>query len=208
MFSRLLPAAALITLAAPALAGSLDAPVVVAAPATPLALPVTPVAAPASDWSGFYVGGQISYGMLDSDDLGVDGEGRLNGLHAGYQRDFGRFVLGAELEHDWGRIDITDVETGDDTGGTIDRVLRAKLRVGYDAGRFLPYLTAGYAQADLSDAGDDQVEGVVYGIGTEIRLTDRFSTGVEFLRHDFDDIAGTDASASVTTIGLRGTFRF
>jgi opacity protein-like surface antigen len=208
MLSRLLPAAALVALAAPALAGSLDAPVVVAAPATPLTLPVTPAAAPASDWSGFYLGGQISYGMLESDDLGVDGEGRLNGLHAGYQRDFGRFVLGGELEHDWGRIEIADADTGADTGGTIDRVLRAKLRVGYDAGRFLPYLTAGYAQADLSDAGDDQVEGMVYGVGTEIRLSDRFSTGVEFLHHEFDDVGGIDASASVNTIGLRGTFRF
>lgn len=208
MLFRLLPAAAMLTLAAPALAGSLDAPVIVAAPAAPVVVPAAPVIQTGSDWSGFYLGGQIGYGMLDSDDLNVDGEGYLTGLHAGYQRDFGRFVLGAELEHNWGEIDIQNADTGADLDASVDRVLRAKLRLGYDAGRFLPYVTGGYAQAALSGAVEDDIEGFVYGVGTEIRLNDRFSTGIEFLRHEFDDVGATDADATVNTIALRGTIRF
>lgn len=208
MISRLLPAAVLLAAAAPAFAGSLDAPVVVAAPAAPVVVPAAPAIQTGADWSGFYIGGQVGYGTLESEDLNAEGEGYLTGLHAGYQRDFGRFVLGAELEHNWGDLQIQDATTGADLDASVDRVLNAKLRLGYDAGRFLPYVTGGYTQAALSGGVDDQIEGIVYGVGVEMRINDRFSTGIEILRHDFDDIGATEASGSATTIALRGTIRF
>lgn len=203
MFSRLLPTAtvAAAALAAPAFAGSLDDAIVTPAPVVPVVAPA-PVIAPVSDWTGFYVGGQLSFGRIHSDDFEEEGEGRLNGVHAGYLRDFGRIVVGAELEHDWGNIALEDLDVD------VDRVLRAKLRVGYDAGRVLPYLTGGYARASLSGAFDEDVDGYFYGLGVEYRVTERFSTGVEIMRHTFDDIDGTDISANVDTIGIRGTFRF
>jgi arginine:pyruvate transaminase len=58
--------------------------------------------------------------------------------------DFGRIVVGAELESEWSAVSIDDLDLD------IDRMTSAKLRVGYDAGRILPYITAGYAQVSLS----------------------------------------------------------
>ena len=85
---------------------------------------------------------------------------------------------------------------------------RAKIRAGFDAGRFLPYATAGLARASLSGDIDDSVDGMFYGVGVEMRLNERLSTGVEVLHHEFDDVGAASVSADVDTIGLRGTIRF
>ena len=74
-----------------------------------------------------------------------DFTGALYGVHAGYMYDFGRIVAGAEIDWDATNINV-DVPNSAD-GVDLDSVARAKLRLGYDAGRFLPYVTAGYARA-------------------------------------------------------------
>ena len=92
---------------------------------------------------------------------------------------------------------------------------RAKLRLGYDAGRFLPYVTAGYASAQLSsddDATDalldDRYDGHFYGLGVAYQINDRFMTSAEVLRHNFEDAPFADFDTDVTTISLRGSIRF
>lgn len=202
MFRTLTLSAAALVAAAPAIAGGFDTAVVAQAPVAPVAVVTPAPVVSQSDWTGFYVGGDLSYGQLSSDDFTNEGDGYLTGLHAGYQRDLGRVVIGAELEHDWGSIDIEGLDT------EVDRVARAKLRVGFDAGRFLPYATAGVARASLSGAIDEDVDGNFYGAGVEVQLNERFSTGVEYLRHQFDDVGAAGVSADVSTIGLRGTIRF
>jgi opacity protein-like surface antigen len=155
------------------------------------------------DWSGRYAGGDMGYVRLDYDPGTTDleeAQGFLTGLHAGYQRDLGRLVLGAEVEHLWGNV---HVDGGDEA--EIERMLRGKLRLGYDAGRFLPYGTAGVARA--FSAQHSSWDGSLYGAGIEIRLNERFGTGVEILRHGFEE-AGPGGAADVTTIAIRGTFRF
>ncbi|MBP1804484.1 outer membrane protein [Rubellimicrobium aerolatum] len=209
MLNRLsLISAAALLAASPAFAAGFAPATTPAAPVAPITVTATPPAA-TPDWTGFYVGGDLSYGQFDSDDIDTEADGHLTGLHAGYQRDFGRFVLGAELEHDWGNIAIDDAGLADDV--TLDRVARAKLRAGYDAGRFLPYVTGGWAHATLSSDGfddDEGVDGTFYGLGVSYQLTDRFDVGAEVLRHDFDELADTGIETQVTTIGLRGSIRF
>ncbi|TNC68036.1 outer membrane protein [Rubellimicrobium roseum] len=193
--------------AGPALAAGFEpvaeTPVPVVTPVT-----VTPAAPVSNDWSGFYVGGDLSFGSVEADDIDIEGDGHLTGVHVGYQRDFGRFVLGGELEHDWGDLSLEDNDpaTADDL--SVERVARAKLRLGYDAGRFLPYVTAGVARASFSDVLDD-ADGRFLGLGVSYQLNDRFDVGAEVMRHRFDleDVAG-EPEADVTTIGLRGSLRF
>lgn len=203
--------------ASPVLAGSLD-PVVV----QPSVIAPAPVVTPApvaqgSDWSGFYVGGQLGFGNLTVDGLPAaledEYDGALYGVHAGYQRDFGRVVLGAEI--DWDATDISVDPADDATALDVDSVARAKLRVGYDAGRVLPYATAGYARAmlssedDATDASlDDSYDGYFLGIGADFAVTERFSMGAEVLRHTFEDTPFDDIDVDVTTISIRGSFRF
>lgn len=198
----LIPVAAL-GLAAPALAGGLDTPVV-EAPVTPV-VPVAPVPVSAgSDWTGAYAGGSLSYGELEgSSTFGDEFNGGGLGLHAGYNYDLGSVVLGGEIE-------ITGYDVTDDvTGQDLDSVIRAKVRAGYDAGAFLPYITAGVAQASTSGAlGDLESDGVLYGIGVDYRVSDAVTVGAEALRHEFEDFDSTGIDLDADTIALRVSYNF
>ncbi|MGR3500043.1 MAG: outer membrane protein [Limimaricola soesokkakensis] len=189
--------------AAPALAGGLAMPVAdPVAPAAPVA--VAPVVAPSADWTGFYAGGQLGYGQSESDDLGFDEDGAIYGGQVGYNYDFGRFVMGGELSY-------VGTEIGDeDAGAEIDGVAAAKLRAGYDAGAFMPYVTAGYASAYTADevAGDDQFDGYVYGAGVDYKVTENIVVGGEILQHEFEDLGDTDNDLDATTAAARVSYQF
>ncbi|UWR66313.1 porin family protein [Phaeobacter inhibens] len=181
-------------LSTPAFAGNLEEPVVAPAPAAP---PVV-VANDGGDWTGAYIGGQI--GQLDADTSnGLSGDDVSYGVHAGYNYDFGRFVLGGEIDYD-----ATDVDLG---GGaaTVDSVMRGKVKAGYDFGPVLAYVTGGVAQVDTS-VGDET--GEFYGIGVAYRLTDQWTVGGEVLEHDFDNLGSSGISADATTVSLRASYQF
>jgi opacity protein-like surface antigen len=221
----LMTATAALLAAGPALAGGFAPVAVTPVPAAPV---VIAPPAPSADWSGPYVGGQLGYGSLSLDDgaagdlLGIeedDESGALYGLHAGYMFDFGRLVAGAEVDFDGTNMDIVSTEavTGTEIEvADIGSVRRAKLRLGYDAGQFLPYVTAGLAQVALNsdtEALDDTFNGNFFGLGVSYALSDRFMVGVEGLRHSFDDFDDAGAAfegleADVNTVTLRGSFRF
>lgn len=194
-----LTGAAFVIAAGPLAAGGLTPP----AP-EPMIAPVPVMAAPVLvDWSGFYAGASIGYGDLSgSNTIGDDMNGLTYGVHAGYMYDLGAAVLGAELE--FMGADITD----DSIGLDLDSVARAKLRAGYDAGAFLPYATAGYAQATTSGAIDDSGDGYFYGAGVDFRVTDTVLIGAEVLQHEFDDYAGSGIDVSATTFGARVSYQF
>ena len=178
-----------------AFAGSLVEPVV----ETTSVAPEVYVAPPSlgGEWTGFYSG--LQFGQLDVDGTGAaDGDDISYGLHAGYDYDFGRFVLGGELEYDFADIDL---------GGaaTVDSVLWLKVRGRYDLGRTLVYATAGMARVDTSLGSEN---GEFVGLGVAYQLTDQFVVGGEVLAHQFDDINGSGVDADATSINLRGSFRF
>lgn len=193
-------ALASVLLAGTAHAGGYVAPVVETAPAPVIA----PVAA-GSDWSGFYAGLQYGQG---SGDLTQDGFADVSedfdayGLHAGYNHDFGQFVLGGDL--DYNRLDIDNV---DDKGD----LWRLRARAGYDAGRFLPYVSLGAARlsADLGGGVDVSETAVTYGIGADFKVTERVVVGAEYTRQDFSDVADIDGlDLDTDMVQLRASFRF
>ena len=191
-----------------------------APPAAPMAM--------ARDWTGFFIGVhgggafESDTGVLtfDRDGDGVFGDtiptaaggdafgdnfagsfesGFVGGVHAGYDQQFGSFVVG-------GVIDITATDIGDTQSGfsttpafyTIERNLdfyaTARARLGYAfSDRFLVYGTGGLAYGEIdysynSDtpatvvtSGDsDDDFGYVVGVGGEAMITDRISFGVEY----------------------------
>lgn len=186
--------AATTALATPALAGSL---------ATPMAEPMVPAPAPmmapvSGDWTGGYGGVQLGYGSVNATG-GLDGDGVIGGLIAGYDYDFGQFVLGAGVDYD-----VTDIDIGGAT--TLESVARLKLRAGYDLGQGLIYATAGGARAETSTLGRDN--GWFAGAGYEQKITDSLSLGGEVLYHQFDDFNGTGVDVDATTVQVRAMFRF
>lgn len=197
----LLSATAASLIAGSAIAGGYVEPVIEA----PVVAPVSPVAV--SDWSGFYVGGQIGSGKIteeDSEDVIVPVLYALGsfddyddydayGLHAGYLFDFGQYVLGAELDYNKLAWD----------GGGDSNLTRLRARAGYDLGRVLPYLTAGVAH--ISDDFDSET-GVTYGLGVDFKATEQFSIGLEYSRSAFE--VDSTRSFDHDMIQLRASYRF
>ncbi|TDL83718.1 porin family protein [Palleronia sediminis] len=183
-----------------AMAGNLEMPapepVIYSAPA--------PVFTPGYDFTGFYGGASLGFGQGELDTAGdTEGEGAIGGLFAGYDRDFGNYVMGIELD-----LNAADIDLGN--AGSIDQVHRLKLRAGYDGGgRTLVYGTGGvaYAKADVSGT-DFEDNGWVLGAGVEHALRDNVTIGGEVLYHQFDDFDDTGIDADATTVQARVTFRF
>lgn len=206
-------AAPLVVVAGMASAGGLSEPVETPAPVPVAPVPVAPVG---TDWTGFYAGAQLGFGELEADLGGADAlsddeSGLLFGAHAGYLYDFGNIVLGGELDIDGSNIEPElDAAIADDTF-ELDAVTRAKVLLGYDAGRFLPYVTGGVAQARTSssvDAVDGDDDGTFAGLGVKYLLSDTFMIGGEVLQHQFDDYITDDLDVEALTGTIRASFRF
>ncbi|ABA78873.1 outer membrane beta-barrel protein [Rhodobacter sphaeroides] len=188
-------------LAAPAFAGG---PVTVAPEPVVEPVPAPVVVAPVADWSGFYVGGQLGYGKVDTNIDDLDGNGAIGGLHAGYRYDFGRAVVGAELAYDVTNIDLDGIPDSE-----LDNVTTLKLMAGGKMGKGLLYATAGGSWADASIGGADVSDnGYVYGIGYDYMVNDRWSVGAELLRHTWDDFDDSGVDVDATTLQAKVGFRF
>ncbi len=188
-------AAASALMAGSAFAGNIE-PVVMEPVLAPAPAPVFT----SPNWTGFYAGGQLGYADVDTNFAGVDGDGLIGGLVAGYDYDLGDWVIGAGLDFDW-----TDVSLA--PGVDVDTVWRAKLRGGYKLGNGLLYATAGYANADVGGGVGDS-DGYFVGAGYEHMLTSNFSLGGEVLYHEFDSFNVPTLDADATTAQVRATFRF
>lgn len=186
-------------LAMPAFAGGMANPIaepeVVAAE--------TVYAAPSADWTGFYAGAQLGYGDVDSNGGGLDGNGELGGIHAGYRWDFGQFVAGAEV--DW---DKTNIDLGG-TAGSLDDIARLKLIAGADMGRALVYGAVGVAKANATVGGDEASDtGYILGAGVDYAITDSWTVGGELMGHKFDDFDGGTTDFDATTVKAKVALRF
>jgi opacity protein-like surface antigen len=189
---------ATVALAAPAFAGG---PTVVE-PEPVIVAPVAPVVA-STDWSGFYAGAQLGYADVDSNGAGLDGDGILGGIHAGYRFDFGSYVAGGEIDFDTADVDLA--------GGTstLDSVARLKLMAGAKLGRSLVYGTAGIAYADATvGTAELSDNGYFIGAGVDVALDDSWSVGGELLQHTFDDFDGSGVDLEATTLKAKVSFRF
>lgn len=177
-------------------AGGYTAPVVEAAP-----VEVAPVVTmDASDWSGFYAGLQYGQGEATASFDGEEADTDFDayGVHGGYNHDFGKYVLGGEL--DYNKVDL------DNDGGDAD-LTRLRARAGYDLGRFLPYVTLGAAHI----SGDDDLSetDVTYGIGADYKVTEMFTVGAEYTKQDFSDVDNVDGlDLDTDMVQVRASYHF
>lgn len=197
ILTSLAPIAMTAALAAPALAGNLEEPIVEEVVTTP-----APVVNYGADWSGFYTGLSFGTGSGTSETAGGDTDFDINnniGAQAGYLWDNGSLVYGGELAYNSLNLEANGTEDDGD-------VLALKGRLGYDAGSFLPYATAGYANLNSNGESGD---GYVLGAGLEYAATENIRLRGEYLNHQFDDFgdtAGTDVKADTFSLGLNYAF--
>ena len=199
------------------------------------------------DWTGVYVGGHAGItvgrtgvntstifsptGYFDPTSPAainaagvqtIESNGFNGGGQAGYNKQFGRFVIGAEA--DFGAHRINKVVTSGDEypcctssfeiaqSVKTNWMFTARPRVGVTAGPALLYATGGLAMTDVeynavfSDNDSDALEtaefkktrtGYAAGGGVEVKMSDRWSAKVEYLFADFGRVSGT--SNNLTT---------
>lgn len=193
------------------------------------------------DWTGFYIGGHVggeraklsggSVALFYSDRQQFDTG--LGGIQFGYNHQFGRFVLGAELSGSWpwnGSSDICD------STGTITCHARQEwsgqflTRLGYamgDTGYFMPYLVGGVAisrvKLGFSDfvgrvGATSNMTGAVFGAGLQYAFGNGWSLGAEYLytgygSEDFSSAGGGGLSddqnqLSTQTIRVVTNYKF
>jgi outer membrane immunogenic protein len=184
-------AAAAAVLAASMAANAADLPRAVPAP---MVTKAPPFQGPGYDWSGFYVGvnGGGGWGRSWSDLTGrFATSGGVVGGTAGYNAQFGNWVLGFEGDIDWSNVGGTSNAPGCPGCGVQNNWLgTARGRIGYAFGNFLPYVTGGLAVGDVNAsapgfAGQDNTQvGWAAGGGVEYALSRNWSAKLEYLHVD------------------------
>lgn len=164
------------------------------------------------NWTGFYAGGSLGFGLVNVDhfydrqngqndhgQVWLDASGYALAAHIGYQYQMPNlFVIGIEGELGNLGIDTERIVIKDDD------VLRAKTglfgtlraRLGYALGRFLPYVTAGFAFVDIENAGGNPANanrfltisetrpGIAIGAGADYAFSDHLVARLEYLYID------------------------
>lgn len=183
------------SLATTAVAGGLS--VIVEPPLEPVQ-----IAVPDVDWTGFYAGGKLSLPTVDASILEDTGDGVAIGAHGGYLYDFGQLVVGAELD-----VNLTAIESWSNDF-PLSTIASARVRIGYDAGDFLPYVAAGVSEARLAGDVDETDDGSFASVGVDYRLSNNITLGAEYAHYRYDDFAGTGEDFDVSAAGARLSYRF
>lgn len=189
----ILSAALCLPFALPAQGGGLADPVVEPAPVAPAA-----VARVRGNWTGAYVGAELGYGRASTSAIAGNGSGWLGGLFAGYNHQFGGMVVGGEIGASAARLKF-------DSGERVRSLARAKLRLGADAGDFMPYATVGWGRGSGTGGSGN---GPLAGVGIDFAMSGNTVLGAEILHHRLRNFAGSGERMSVTTAAVRISYRF
>ncbi|WP_204115735.1 outer membrane protein [Shimia biformata] len=161
---------------------------------------VVAVATPAmaDDWTGFYIGAHGGYGEVSGG--GADNSDFLGGVQAGYNYDFGGWVLGAEVDYSFDNRSFG--------ASTMDDTWSLKGKVGYAFNDTMVYGTVGGVRGGIASGGTTTYDnGYIYGVGVEQRLASNWSVAGEILQTRFDSFGG-GADVKDTKAVLKVNYRF
>lgn len=181
--------------------------------------PTTPAAPTASDWSGFYGGLSLAHAKatVDWEDKNAgwfspggkhdfDLEGSGVGLQLGYNwQTPSNLVFGVELSGlvlDLEEDDTSPFFPASDTlGSSIRNPVALTAHLGYAARRWMPYVEAGVARAQVGLDNDDDFcvpvcefdseethTGYVAGLGLGYKVSDRSAVGINYRYFDFGEV--------------------
>ena len=168
-----------------------------------------PVRKTVYDWTGFYIGGHIGYGGgsygPDTNPLPNQGvflphslTGLIGGYQVGYNKQFSNhLVLGFEADASFASAVDSPALISAPFNTAIDYVGTARGRIGYAFGRWLPYVTGGFAWGHThvninSDTGSilfspgQSQQGWTAGAGVEFAVSGNWSAKLEY---DYIDLS-------------------
>jgi opacity protein-like surface antigen len=169
-----------------------------------------------SDWSGFYFGlhsGFVWSGIDGSfvnpppESWSLDHSVQLAGAQVGIQHQFGNVVLGVEgtlsagYRNNAASTPCLTCAAGTQLTGRFDDVITVGPRLGWAMGKWMPYLTGGYAsgafthQATLGGTPTSEARtrhsGWYVGAGVDMALAHGWTIGLEYRHYEFDDVSVT-----------------
>lgn len=164
-----------------------------------------------SIWSGYYVGSHFGLGSQNNtltdrtanwwavrrgDSFQINNAGIIGGVQVGYLHPFSsRLVGGFELAGSLGRLSEARVSpfypASDRHKAMTSNRVDASLKLGYDAGVYLPYIRVGYGGAQFKYKADSTIlntklyrrewlSGFVLGAGLDYALTERVRLGLDY----------------------------
>lgn len=155
-------------------------------------------------WTGIYIGAhggldlsstKVSVPGLASIDA-LSGSGHAYGIHGGFDHQIPgtKLIVGIGADYTWSDSDFTVRGTGLPTAvrAGIDESWAIFGRLGYDMGRAMPYVLAGYTEADASASilgsgvGTTTLSGWLIGGGVELALDGGLFIGAEYRYAMFD----------------------
>jgi outer membrane immunogenic protein len=155
------------------------------------------------NWTGFYVGSHIGYGMADRTDFEADGF--IGGVQAGFNWQMSpNWVFGVEA--DISGTDISTVVAG--TPIHVDYLGTLRGRVGYAWDRTMFYGTFGLAYGRMGGFGV-HVSDVGYALGTGIEwaFNSAWTAKVEYMYYEFGDgFSAFDTTAQTIKVGMNYRF--
>lgn len=145
--------------------------------------------------------------LTGSDSLGSDAffrSGQFGGS-IGYDHQFNQFVLGASVEGSL--TNFRGISSSGNYRQSSDWLSAATVRVGYDVGRFMPYLSAGvgfgnYEIENVSNGSSDENThvGYVLGAGIEANVTDQIIARVDYKHYEMGEETYTVSGLSPFTV--------
>jgi outer membrane immunogenic protein len=173
------------------------------------------------NWTGAYVGINGGYGWGSSSFSGPlvgssSPTGGLIGGTLGYNYQVGQAVLGLEGDLDWSNINGSTICGGVSCSTRNHWLGTTRVRLGYAADRFMPYVTGGAAFGDINNnigglSATSTKAGWTVGGGVEAALAGPWTAKLEYLYVDLGHgggIAGTDASFHTNIVRAGLNYRF
>ena len=175
-----------------------------------------------SAWDGSYAG--LSFSTFSGENAydydpvqEFDLSGKMTGVFFGHSWAFNKFVLGGEIALSAGDVFEEDFENQYE----YDTLLDLKLRLGYDAGKFMPYGLIGMSYTNLSVEEEDNIfrefeqlqSGFLTGLGFDFAVNDQFRLGAELTSRKFDFEAPfiarlPEVEGTIKSISLRASYNF
>lgn len=154
-------------------------------------------------WTGLYTGLHAGYGWGTSrqtDALGVttgnyDTDGFIGGGTLGYNFQSGQIVWGLETDISYSDINGTGFSGPFAYTSSIDWLWTVRGRVGVDMNGWMPYITGGFAMADVEATSldgafgrSDTKTGWTIGGGLEVKMDRNWSFKAEYLYVDLGSV--------------------
>ena len=212
---KLLLAAALIALAAPAVAADMPA-------RTYSKAPVYTAPALVYNWTGFYIGGHVGGAFGGDNGLQSSDARFMGGVQGGFDYQFHpNWVIGAEAQYSWlggGNNSNGVLLPGGTllTGSANDQIGSVTGRLGYAWGPALLYGKGGYAWRDANNIGvtlggaaqpftasGNRKDGYTVGAGLEYMFTPNWSAKAEYQYYNFGNTTINTVAPDVASTRFR-----